>query len=325
MDSRRIQRLGDAVTPVVISLLLVYGSWVYSYYICWEELRQTQHRESVGVGLIVGNIVLLVLLFTIWLQIMVLGPGVQPRLPPYRLLEGAGGRECIEPPAVFSCDERGYPVWCSNCQSIKAERAHHSTRLDRCVPRFDHYCAFIGCVIGKRNHRLFMQFCVVFTLYFVYIITSMGIYSRDIQRRAGSLNPNIVVCLVLAAVWLVMVLGLTGEHVSYLVANKATVTVMDARRIKKQRLDDHQYYSVSTKEGRCVVSLSKQDYKVWDHGVVANMKSVLGQSPWFWAWPVGSPVANTGNPHARTYDDILGDYAEALNEDYILRAGEVAV
>lgn len=315
-----VRWVADVLTPLVITLLLIYGSWVYSYYICWKQVHP--HSPSKGIGLIVGNVLFVVLIYVLWVQMLVIGPGKQPALPRYRIIEGDD--DCIEPPRVFSCDERGFPIWCSQCQSIKAERSHHSTRLNICIPRFDHYCSFLGVLIGKRNNKLFIQFCVVFWCYFIYVGVSMAVFTPAMKSDTGRVQPNVIVCFILIAMWLCILTALTAEHLVYLFTNGCTIDALEQRRIRREGAESDKFYSIAYKEGRRIVRVSKTDRKVWDQGLFKNVESVMGPNRWAWIWLFGTNIHNYGDPNARNYTQILGDYSEYVNYEHILALSEVS-
>lgn len=62
---------------------------------------------------------------------------------------------------AFVCENDGRPKWCSECCNWKPDRAHHSSEIGRCVIRMDHYCPWVGGMIGEncksRNSRV--QLC----------------------------------------------------------------------------------------------------------------------------------------------------------------------
>lgn len=41
---------------------------------------------------------------------------------------------------IFESQVDGIPRWCSSCQNFKPDRAHHSSEVDRCTYKMDHYC-----------------------------------------------------------------------------------------------------------------------------------------------------------------------------------------
>jgi palmitoyltransferase len=50
---------------------------------------------------------------------------------------------------AFICEDDGRPKWCSECCNWKPDRAHHSSEINRCVIRMDHYCPWVGGIIGE--------------------------------------------------------------------------------------------------------------------------------------------------------------------------------
>jgi palmitoyltransferase len=63
------------------------------------------------------------------------------------------GLECFYSRDVFVCEADGRPKWCSECSNWKQDRVHHSNEISRCVYRMDHYCPWVGGMIGE-NCRL---------------------------------------------------------------------------------------------------------------------------------------------------------------------------
>lgn len=47
-------------------------------------------------------------------------------------------------------------TWCSKCEDIRPERAHHCSSTNKCVLRFDHYCPWTANSIGALNHKFFV-------------------------------------------------------------------------------------------------------------------------------------------------------------------------
>jgi len=49
-------------------------------------------------------------------------------------------------------------TFCVSCAIRKPYRSKHDSVTDVCVAKFDHYCPFVGNVVGAENHRHFMGF-----------------------------------------------------------------------------------------------------------------------------------------------------------------------
>lgn len=71
--------------------------------------------------------------------------------------EGAGqARRVFERPVN---PYTGRPLkHCRTCLHDVPPRAHHCGDTEVCVHEFDHYCPWVGTVVGKRNHRYFFFF-----------------------------------------------------------------------------------------------------------------------------------------------------------------------
>jgi len=54
---------------------------------------------------------------------------------------------------------------CHTCRCVKPPRAKHCKELNRCIKRFDHYCAYVGTGVGYHNQHFFYIF--------LFSITSM--------------------------------------------------------------------------------------------------------------------------------------------------------
>jgi palmitoyltransferase len=50
---------------------------------------------------------------------------------------------------VFICENDGLPRWCSSCKNWKPDRAHHSSDMNRCVRKMDHFCPWVGGIISE--------------------------------------------------------------------------------------------------------------------------------------------------------------------------------
>jgi palmitoyltransferase len=68
------------------------------------------------------------------------GPDTNPDSP---------GLERFYSKDVFVCENDGRPRWCSSCRVWKPDRAHHSSEINRCVRKMDHFCPWAGGIISE--------------------------------------------------------------------------------------------------------------------------------------------------------------------------------
>ncbi|SCU94324.1 LADA_0G07866g1_1 [Lachancea dasiensis] len=320
------------LVPLVLLGLLCYASWAFCYALCYREVYHKFGQKSIGVGLMFGQLVLVVVLIGTWSQLVAIGPGRQPKVLPFRILpenvnsdgeEELSGKSpqhppmTIVPPSLYQCDPQGYPLWCTACQTIKGNRTHHSSTLGYCVPRFDHYCVWIGTVVGRKNYRLFMQFTMYAGWFCIFVIASIASFLRRMiasRKDIPRVDPNILVLLALCCVFMLMVGPLFLSHCYYMAKNRTSLEVIATKRRSK-----------ATKNWLCYLNpvdglryvfefkaLDTQDY--WKkRGVLANIKEFLGPQYWFWLVPLGTNI-KTHDPNSFEYEVILGPYQEVASD-----------
>jgi Uncharacterized protein containing DHHC-type Zn finger len=59
------------------------------------------------------------------------------------------GLEAFYSKDVFVCENDGMPRWCSRCCNYRIDRVHHCSELERCVRKMDHFCPWVGGVVGE--------------------------------------------------------------------------------------------------------------------------------------------------------------------------------
>ncbi len=69
-----------------------------------------------------------------------------PRLDP-----DSPGLELFYTKDIFECTADGRPVFCSPCGTWKPDRAHHSSEINRCVRKLDHFCPWTGGVVSETS------------------------------------------------------------------------------------------------------------------------------------------------------------------------------
>lgn len=260
-----------AALPILVVGLCGYAVYVYCYTYCWREVIQYQNKR-IGIAFIAVFCTLAALLGLTWTLIFIVGPGryhVDPE------------EEKITEKEVFLCDPQGYVPWCSSCQAPKPDRVHHSAELGYCVPKMDHFCGWIGSMIGLNNYKLFILFLFYFMLMILFLLISSSVYAEEYFSRSENPNAHMVVIFILSAFWSAILLSFTGVHIRYILINTTTIEQMKLGR------NDFPIYNFKNSDGTRIVSRMRfKDPTPYDIGPYNNWKDVMGNSPWLWFLPI---------------------------------------
>lgn len=77
---------------------------------------------------------------------------------------------------VFACELDGRPRWCSECENWKPDRTHHCREVGRCVRKMDHFCPWVGGVVGENGFKFFIQFVAYTAVYCTFVLIVTAIY-----------------------------------------------------------------------------------------------------------------------------------------------------
>ena len=66
--------------------------------------------------------------------------------------------------------------FCSYCEIIKTQTSFHCTICNRCVELYDHHCPFVNNCLGYRNHKFFLVWITLYTVFLVDLLLEMGRY-----------------------------------------------------------------------------------------------------------------------------------------------------
>lgn len=321
------------VVPLILFGLLCYATWVYCHKLCYDEIYKRFGHKSIAIGLMCPEIIFVIVIFVTWVQMLILGPGVQPKVPPFRIVadkdnNGSGtsvdekDQLSILPPDIYQCDPQGYPIWCSMCQSLKMERTHHSATLGYCVPRFDHYCVWIGTVVGRKNYRLFIQFSMYFFFFFVIVLIPVCKYLKDIihhnRHTSPPVNPNILVLLILCAIGFLMVTPLFLSHIYYMAVNVSSIEIIAKKRASKAAPKYFCCYNQADGYRYVIRFLPGDPQAFWNkNNAITNIKEFLGNNFFMWFIPIGSNLPlKTQKGYPETYEEIMGPCIERMSKNY---------
>jgi palmitoyltransferase len=168
------------------------------------------------------------------------------------------GLELFYSKDVFVCETDGRPRWCSTCCNWKVDRAHHCSEIERCVRKMDHYCPWVGGIVGetcrspgpesasaeqtedadREGHTAF-KFFVQFTFYTALtciVVIVAGVICLQAKMRDGdNLDGVIIALLAIAAMFGLFTVTMTATSVRSILVNLTTVDhVKKANRVVHQ-------------------------------------------------------------------------------------------
>lgn len=227
------------LAPAAVVCVVLYIDFAVFYELGYREIYVHHSRAAAGVlwGLI-GFFE--ISFFVYWTSIFVTGPGVPLRVAPMDIY-GTHEEGLLRVPDWFLCDEGGFPFWCSSCQSIKVARFFHLKDAGRCVQKFDHYCVYLGAVIGRANYLYFFKTVLSVEAFLVVTMVYLIRYSRpNYIRNNRQLNPNYIVVYIIGGFWFLMILTITSVYTRYMLLNMTTVedlSISQLRRFRRWKAD----------------------------------------------------------------------------------------
>ncbi|KAK3062037.1 hypothetical protein LTS18_004954, partial [Coniosporium uncinatum] len=124
---------------------------------------------------------------------------------------------------AFMCDWQGLPIYCEKCSNWKPDRVHHSSEVDRCVRRMDHFCPWAGGMISETSQKFFMQFVFYATIYTGFTWITLAILLAERKRITGDVNVHWAVVLGLGVLFFLFNAGMVGKSLQLAFQNLTTV------------------------------------------------------------------------------------------------------
>mmetsp|Transcript_2734 Transcript_2734/g.3956 ORF Transcript_2734/g.3956 Transcript_2734/m.3956 type:complete len:296 (+) Transcript_2734:133-1020(+) len=103
-------------------------------------------------------------------------------------------------------------------------RAKICRETEACVERFDHFCPWVGNVVGLRNHRYFVLFTITTSIVaFEVFVTSLLVGATALSRKVRVHERAVSLALMsYTAVILLAVGGLMFYHIDLIATNEST-------------------------------------------------------------------------------------------------------
>ncbi|KTW25882.1 hypothetical protein T552_03156 [Pneumocystis carinii B80] len=295
-SSSNVNRAFGWVIPPLLVSVMGFTTWVYIVLICVNYL--VNRGRSLGIVLLVIFSLLLFMVTLSFARIIFTSPGYVPRFKDLKIsssndielrnhITDQMRTFCLYD--AYVCENDGFPRWCAICEVYKPDRAHHCSEVQRCVLKLDHFCPWVGGVIGFTRYKFFVLFIFYVTLICVFIICSCAPLIREYYIMNGYVPGPWIGILALASFFTLFLGPFTSIHVFYIFRNSTTIESINfyARFYLLNVLYD------TDKSGfkRANVTTNPGDHP-WDLGWKENWCSVMGKNWWDWFFPIKKSPGN---------------------------------
>ncbi|ODV81658.1 Palmitoyltransferase PFA5 [Suhomyces tanzawaensis NRRL Y-17324] len=217
------------LVPFCVILLLGYGDFAAFYSLGYQEIWK-YHSKGNAIALWTLLVFFQIAIFVYWAAILTVGPGKSPTFVPFNLYN-IDDPTLSTTPEVFVSDELGFPFFNSQTNSIAINRTFYLKDTNYNVLKFDHYCVWIGCVIGETNYVFFLKFLVCLLSIFVIVLGHLIKFVPSNTHR-GEINHNFIILFVLCGFWILMITILLVSHLRYVCLN---ITTLDEITISQRK------------------------------------------------------------------------------------------
>lgn len=262
VSSLTLKRLPSHVLSLLIICCCGYVSYAYCAAYCWNKLP-----ESKAIPFIAVYCALVFVAGFCWLLAFAWGPGQ------------VTDEDIEEDPSSYMCDPQGYRQYCSMCERIKPDRAHHSAITGNCIPKMDHYCSWLSTVVGERNYRYFFQTVFYFWVLVLYILITQLIYANSPKTISG----NNIAVYAITGTWLCFLTVLLGMHCKYILTDMTTIEHMNLRR------GNLPIFNIEVNCQRVVTRLQRTDVVSqgpYTRGMYKNWFNTMGPNFLYWFCPL---------------------------------------
>nr|CDN30000.1 Putative palmitoyltransferase [Podospora anserina] len=220
---------------------------------------------------------------------------------------------------VFVCNTDGRPRWCSSCCTWKVDRAHHCSELDRCVKKMDHYCPWVGGVVGETSFKFFIQFTGYTALYCIVVIVATVICLKSKVDSGQGVDGLVIAALAISAFFGLFTFTMTATSIRYAIVNLTNVDYLKSKntvhqlaiRVPRGTQGTPKYsvitYPLPKRSGpghdedpprdqlatrTFAIVKTEMGENPWDLGPYRNWQSIMGNNPVDWLLPIKpSPCA----------------------------------
>ncbi|KAI0476423.1 palmitoyltransferase PFA5 [Xylariaceae sp. FL0804] len=374
-STRAATRWITRIVPVLLAAAVGYSTYVVVARVCSSYLIDDRGKDGAAIAILVLYFVFLLLMVAAYFRTLhttFFDPGLVPLGPlaverrndqtgrqteKHRTgdLEGRGynagpdmnpdspGLELFYTKNVFVCESDGRPRWCSHCCNWKPDRAHHSSEIGRCVIRMDHYCPWVGGMIGENSFKFFVQFTTYTACYCAIVLGASASTLRNQVHEGYRLDGRLIAAIALAAFFGLFTFLMSFTSMRYIFLNMTNVDALGyqrkvyqlATRVPLGTMPSDKYTVVTyplPKSGPATASeqstthtltsrdsLATRTFAIlrtdpqenpWDLGWFRNWQLVMGTNPLDWLLPIReSPCANHDShesyyPMGSAFEDV---------------------
>ncbi|KAM7201412.1 DHHC palmitoyltransferase domain containing protein [Naviculisporaceae sp. PSN 640] len=139
------------------------------------------------------------------------------------------GLESFYSKDVFACDEDGRPKWCACCGNWKPDRAHHCSEIERCVLKMDHFCPWVGGIVGETSFKFFTQFTFYASLYWTVVIVAAALALKQSMSAGAGVDGFYIGALGLGAFFDIFTITMTATSIRYICMNLTNVDYLKSK------------------------------------------------------------------------------------------------
>ncbi|KFX89211.1 hypothetical protein O988_08712 [Pseudogymnoascus sp. VKM F-3808] len=202
------------------------------------------------------------------------------------------GLELFYTKDIFVCSQDGRPKWCSECANWKPDRTHHCSDIGRCVYKMDHYCPWVGGVVGENSFKFFVQFVAYAFFYCLFVVVVAAIYLSEDLSNTSELNGHFVAPISFLAPLYCLSSPASAPH-DETISDPEVLSERDTRATRT-------FAILQLAVGR----------NPWDLGAVGNWKSVMGNNFLEWVLPIKQSPCRNHESHESQFE--TGRWMEEL-------------
>ncbi|KAK7917632.1 DHHC zinc finger domain-containing protein [Apiospora marii] len=258
-STKAASRWVTRVIPAILAVAVGYATYVTVARVCVDFLIHDRQQNGSAVAVLVLYFLFMLLMIGTYLRTIITintDPGLVPLGPlavsrrgskegsdkhrgddlegqPYFVTPDANpdspGLEHFYTKDVFICETDGRPKWCSECCNWKPDRAHHSSELNRCVLRMDHYCPWAGGMVGENSFKFFVQFTTYTACYCGIVLGAAGSTLKKKMSSGAGVDGFLVGALGLGGFFGLFTFMMTITSLRYVLQNMTNVDLLGSR------------------------------------------------------------------------------------------------